>query len=139
MAISDADIQVGRSMPDASGKWVFNASGTPANAVRVLTQRTSGSAGGAIPLFFGSLVGASTFEPQQTATASFLNVDICLVLDRSTSMKLNADSSESGMFTNDPRFCTGPLPPVVGERSTRQWQSLWRNSTGQPPTRGWAW
>lgn len=68
-------------------------------------------------LFFGGFVGQSNFEPVQTATASFLNVDICLVLDRSSSMKLNADSSESGMYTSDPRFCSAP-------NATSRWMAL---------------
>ena len=52
----------------------------------------------------------STFEPQKTATATFLNVDICLVIDQSTSMKNDVGSSEQGMYTNDPRYCEPPGP-----------------------------
>ncbi|MCA9260425.1 MAG: VWA domain-containing protein [Planctomycetales bacterium] len=117
LVLADSDIEVGRSAPDSSGKWVFSPTGFPPNSVRVLGRRTSGSPGGVVPLFFSTLIGSAPFEPQQTATASFLNVDICLVLDRSTSMKLNADSSETGMYTSDSRFCSAP-------RSNSRWAAL---------------
>ncbi|MCA9238850.1 MAG: VWA domain-containing protein, partial [Planctomycetales bacterium] len=61
-----------------------------------------------VSLFFGGMVGVVDFEPQFVTTASFLNVDICLVLDRSTSMKSEIDALESGMYSNDPRFCQPP-------------------------------
>ncbi len=117
LELRDSDIQIGRSEPNGSGRWVFTVGGSPPNSVRVLGNRASGSLGGAVPLFFGGFVGQSDFEPVQTATVSFLNVDICLVLDRSTSMKLNADSSESGMYTSDPRFCSAV-------NATSRWMAL---------------
>lgn len=117
LELSDADILIGRSEPNNSGKWVFNAAGSPPNSVRVLGNRLAGSRGGSVELFFGGFVGQSEFEPVQTATASFLNVDICLVLDRSTSMKLNADSSEAGMYISDSRFCDAP-------NATSRWMAL---------------
>jgi len=108
LELSDADITLGRSEPNKNGRWVFRAAGSPPNSVRVIGHRTTKSTNGPVPLFFGSFVGQNNFEPRQTATASFLNVDICLVLDRSSSMKLNADSSESGMNLSDKRFCNSP-------------------------------
>ncbi|MEM8946177.1 MAG: VWA domain-containing protein [Planctomycetota bacterium] len=108
LRLQNSDIEIGRSTPDAAGRWLFDVGGSPPNAVRVVGHRLSSSNGGAVSLFFGGLVGHAEFEPVQTATASFLNVDICLVLDRSTSMKLNADSSESGMYISDARFCSAP-------------------------------
>jgi hypothetical protein len=86
---------------------VFANGGRPANAVRVTAQRTRGSSGGPVALFFGSLIGTPTFQPVQTATASFLNVDICLVLDRSTSMKQTITEGGS-LYTSDSRFCRAP-------------------------------
>jgi Flp pilus assembly protein TadG len=117
LLLADSDIEVGRSAPDASGRWVFSTTGTPPNSVRVNAKRTAGSRSGTVPLFFSQLVGTHPFQPQQSSTASFLNVDICLVLDRSSSMKLAADSSESGMYISDSRFCSSP-------RSNSRWISL---------------
>jgi Ca-activated chloride channel family protein len=101
------EIEVGRSTRDASGKWLFSNGGRPANAVRVTAQRTRGSSGGPVGLFFGALIGTPTFQPVQTATASFLNVDVCLVLDRSTSMKQGVTEGGS-LYSSDSRFCRAP-------------------------------
>ncbi len=117
LKLRDTDIQIGRSEPNAAGRWVFNPAGSPPNSVRVLGSRAASSIDGAIPLFFGVFIGQTHFEPEQTATASFLNVDICLVLDRSSSMKLNADSSESGLSISDPRLCVSP-------NATSRWTAL---------------
>ncbi len=102
-----SEVRVGRSTRNASGKWTFTNNGRPANAVRVTAQRTRTSAGGAVPLFFGALIGTPSFQPVQRATASFLNVDVCLVLDRSSSMKKGLDE-DGNMPTNDPRCCRAP-------------------------------
>ena len=45
-------------------------------------------------------------------TASFLDVDICLVLDRSSSMKLSVSDTAGYMATSDPRFCQPPSLPA---------------------------
>jgi Ca-activated chloride channel family protein len=101
------EIEIGRSERNGSGKWVFTLGGTPANSVRVTAQRTGASRGGPIALFFGSLIGTPSFEPVQSATASFLNIDVTLVLDRSTSMKQAIDEGGS-LYTSDSRFCKAP-------------------------------
>ena len=108
LKLAASDVEIGRSLPDANGRWVFNPNGTPPNSVRVNGRRNQGSVSGTIPLFFGKIVGSQDFEPVSQATASFLNVDICLVLDRSTSMKLRDDSNENGMYISDSRFCQAP-------------------------------
>jgi Flp pilus assembly protein TadG len=105
--LRNSEIEIGRSQRKADGKWEFSRGGRPANSVRVTAQRTVGSRGGPVPLFFGSLIGTPSFEPVQTATASFLNVDICLVLDRSTSMKQTITEG-GGLYASDPRFCQPP-------------------------------
>ena len=108
LKLKNSDIEFGRSEPDAGGRWVFQAGGTPTNSVRVFADRSRASTDGSVSLFFGSLIGQPDFEPKQMATASFLNVDICLVLDRSTSMKVDVNSSEAGLYVSDPRFCSPP-------------------------------
>ena len=116
LKLRNSEVQVGRSARNSAGKWVFTNGGSPANAVRVDAQRTKVSTGGAVPLFFGSLIGTPSFQPVQTATASFLNVDICLVLDRSTSMKQGITEGGS-LYTSDSRFCK---PPNASSR----WRAL---------------
>jgi hypothetical protein len=61
-----------------------------------------------VGLFFGSFYGTQHFEPVFSSTASLVDVDICLVLDRSSSMKLTI-TEPGGMDTeNDPRACMVP-------------------------------
>ena len=57
-----------------------------ANSVQVLGERTSTSPSGQVNLFFGGLFGVRSFEPVQSATATRLDRDVALVLDRSGSM-----------------------------------------------------
>jgi Ca-activated chloride channel family protein len=105
--LKTSEVEVGRSARNSAGKWIFTNNGRPANAVRVTAARNTGSRGGPVALFFGSLIGTPNFQPVQSATASFLNVDICLVLDRSTSMKQGV--TEGGnLYSSDSRFCRAP-------------------------------
>lgn len=117
LKLKNRDIEIGRSIRDASGRWSFSKGAKPANSVRVTGARTGGSASGPVSLFFGRQIGAANFEPMTTSTASFLNIDICLVLDRSTSMKVDVNSDEKGLYTSDPRFCRPPT-------STSRWNAL---------------
>ncbi len=103
-----SDFDFGRALADASGAYVFDTNGVPVNAVRVNAIRNAASVDGTVPLFFSRLVGAGNYSPSVAATAAFLNVDICLVLDRSTSMKFTVTSTESGMSISDRRFCRAP-------------------------------
>jgi Ca-activated chloride channel family protein len=80
------DFEFGRSDLDATGRFVFAQGSTPLNTVRVTGRRTSGSASGAIPLLFGNILGFSSFEPQVTAAATYIERDVVLVVDRSGSM-----------------------------------------------------
>lgn len=107
LTLADDQIEFGRSNR-VGDRFLFRAGGTPFNSVRIDAARDSGSADGPVNLFFGRLVGATEFEPQAVAVASFVNVDIALVLDRSSSMKLPADSSEHTMSVTDPRVCSPP-------------------------------
>lgn len=89
LLLQDADIQLGSAVADGSGRWTFTArADTDPNlfSVRVLGRRTVGSAGGAVPLLFTGLFDRTTFEPVKSATATQMDRDLVLVLDRSGSM-----------------------------------------------------
>jgi uncharacterized protein YegL len=82
-----ADFSFGRAVADArTGAYGFVAGGTPFNSVRVSGRRTADSASGPIPLFLGNILGVGTFEPAQTVTATYIDRDVILVVDRSGSM-----------------------------------------------------
>ncbi len=91
MQIAASDVQFGiSSRPNETDRFQF----TPAtagliNAIKVDGHRTLGSAGGPVNLFFARLLGVDHFEPQQSATSTILERDICLVIDRSGSMGLD--------------------------------------------------
>ncbi len=107
LSLANSDFEFGRATRQLDGKWTFAPANSQQNSVRIVGSRTAGSPDGAINMFFGSLYGSSGFEPAVTTTAAFLNVDICLVLDRSSSMK--KDLAETGGLSNsDPRWCQAP-------------------------------
>ena len=110
VTLEAGDIEFGRALPQSGGKWDFTLGGTPPNAVRVNAHRLASSPDGAVNLFFGNFIGRTSFEPSVMSVSAFIDVDICLVLDRSSSMKLAADDNSPYMSGSDPRVCLTPLP-----------------------------
>jgi len=86
LLLRDGDFAFGRSEVNAAGKFVFALGGTPSNSVRVVAKRDRSSPLGSVPLFFGRIFNISSFEPEETATATYVQRDIVLVVDRSGSM-----------------------------------------------------
>ena len=86
LRLASADIELGKSVVQSDGSWNFVPGGQPYSAVRVTANRSAGSPSGAVRLFVGSLLGVETFEPVHIATASQLDQDVVLVVDRSGSM-----------------------------------------------------
>jgi Ca-activated chloride channel family protein len=108
LLLDDSDIVFGKSDQQASGAWTFTPNGQPINAVRVFGRRTRQAPSGSVPLFFARVFNVLDFEPVQAATVVRLDRDICLVLDRSSSMKLYLTDPGGLMYTSDPRFCQPP-------------------------------
>jgi len=108
LLLADEDIQFGRAIQGTNGQIGFSAGGQPMNAVNVMGRRTRDSASGAVSLFFGRLLGVAEFEPSYDATSMNLDRDICLVVDRSGSMKtgLTTDSIPGGLGSCDPPHST---------------------------------
>jgi len=113
LTLVDDDIVFGHSTLQGNGAWSFQAGTNPLNSVNVNARRVDGSADGPVALFFGNLYGRDNFQTQASATALFLDVDICLVLDRSSSMKLTVGSQAGGMNPNSYWFCRPPRPGPV--------------------------
>lgn len=87
LQVVNAEIEIGLArQASRNARFVFSPNGALKNAVRVTGNRTAGSAGGAVPLFLGRVMGVASFEPSQVATSTQLDRDICLVVDRSGSM-----------------------------------------------------
>ncbi len=81
------DFIFGRSIESPAGRFDFSPDSFPRNSVRVTGRRTVGSLSGPVPLFFGNILGVDFFEPQTNATATYIERDIVLVVDRSGSMR----------------------------------------------------
>jgi len=103
LVLADADVQFGRSEQATAGaRYDFVVDGGVRNSARINATADSRV------LFGGQLFEDAIFSPSQTATASYDNVDICLVLDRSSSMKLSTWETAAAMSTSDSRFCQVP-------------------------------
>jgi uncharacterized protein YegL len=81
------DFTFGRSEELSGGRFQFSTNSFPRNSVRVEGRRTVGSLSGPIPLLFGNVLGTNFFEPRTHATATYIERDIVLVVDRSGSMQ----------------------------------------------------
>ena len=83
------DIEFGSSRQRTDGSFTFEpeSSSSATNAVRVVGSRLNGSPDGPVNMLFGKMFGQSTFQPIQSATATRLDRDIALVLDKSGSMR----------------------------------------------------
>ena len=86
MQFADGDFLFGRSELNADGKFVFSNGRSPFNSVRVNGRRTASSLSGSGGLFFGQMFGVNNFEPTEVCTATHIQRDIVLVVDRSGSM-----------------------------------------------------
>jgi len=104
LVLTPAQIEIGESSRSSqTGRFQFSTQGSIRNSVRVTATAPR-------PLFASGLFGITHFTPQQIATASFRYVDVCLVLDRSSSMKLGTNESGGGLPASDPRTCEPPEP-----------------------------
>ena len=110
LLLNYGDTEFGNSSPMPGGEWAFTSSATPINSLRVNGRRTAGSLSGSVPFFIAPAIGVNDFEPTQTATVVRFDRDICLVVDRSNSMKLDVDESGGGVPSGDPRYCQPPDP-----------------------------
>jgi Ca-activated chloride channel family protein len=87
LLLADSDIEFGKSsQPTDTSRFVFTPGGKTPNAVRVNGQRTKGSLSGPVNMFMANVFSIRQFEPNETATSTQLDRDICLVVDRSGSM-----------------------------------------------------
>jgi Ca-activated chloride channel homolog len=112
LILEDTDIVFGRVDFQSNGTSVFRPGATPFGAARIEGRKLAASASGSVPLFFGGVLGRPEYEPAMTATAARLDCDVCLVLDRASSMqslgKLTALKSAVPVFLE-------PLNPVSSQ------------------------
>jgi Flp pilus assembly protein TadG len=86
LSIDPNDIVFGSASQGSDGKFTFQESTTLINSVRIIGDRSTTSIDGPVSLMFAPLFGTDTFSPIATSTATRLDRDIALVLDKSGSM-----------------------------------------------------
>jgi Ca-activated chloride channel family protein len=95
LKLSQEDIELGKSVRQPDGSWDFVPGAQPYGAVRVTAHKSDSTKAGAVKLLLGGMLGTQTFEPQQVATASQMDQDIVLVLDRSGSMAWDLSGNDN--------------------------------------------
>jgi hypothetical protein len=106
--ISATDVVVGTTSQQADGSWSFSAGGNRPNAVRVNAAMSDSSASGPVKLAFGKVFKSGSFTPTKTSTASAMQQEICLAIDRSASMSFDLTGVEwsyphGGAYDRRPR------------------------------------
>lgn len=96
LELDPAKVVFGSAVQNPDGSFSFSDrtanAGNPLsipNSVRVLGERTRTSPSGQVNMLFGGIFGVDDFQPIQSATATRLDRDIALVLDKSGSMSLD--------------------------------------------------
>ncbi len=106
--LAASDIVVGTSSLQADGSWAFTSGGNRPNAVRVNSAMTNASPSGSVKLAFARVFNSSSFSPAKTSTASAVQQEICLAIDRSASMSFDLSGIEwqypsGGAYDRRPR------------------------------------
>lgn len=121
-ALGMNDIEIGKVVRnEASGHWDFQLNGTPPNSVRIHARTGGNSAQASVPLFFGQVLGLSSFSPSYRATAGQQDVEVCLCLDRSGSMLWDMSGNDWSYPPNNPN-----------QSSFSAWGTLWQNHLSPP-------
>lgn len=87
LELEPSDFRFGNSKQQSDDRFEFRENRTPVNSIQVNARRTVSSRSGSVGLFFGRLLGRSFFEPTERATATFVERDLVVVVDRSGSMQ----------------------------------------------------
>ena len=101
------DVEIGKSVVQTDGSWDFVPGGQPYSAIRVNAERTAASAAGPVRLLVGGILGRQTYEPRHVATASQVDQDVVLVIDRSGSMAWDL-SGRDGSYPRGGAECNDP-------------------------------
>ncbi|MEM9354247.1 MAG: vWA domain-containing protein [Planctomycetota bacterium] len=84
--LRDSEIEFGYGSKQGNGTYTFTPGVEPTNSVRVNAQRTDGSISGGVPTFLSGFLALDRFQASQVSTATRVDHDILVVLDRSGSM-----------------------------------------------------
>ena len=97
VVLDDSDIEIGASTGNANGTYSFNQSASSSsvvnNSVRVNSNLSKMQGGGIPTILLPQMMGLTTFTSQQTAVSTRIDMDVCLVVDRSGSMAWSLGST----------------------------------------------
>jgi len=126
--IRASDVTIGKLVKNPFGKWRFVATLDKPNAVRVDAKTGGDAVHPAVSLFFGSVLGTSSFTPSYTATAGQQDVAVCLSIDRSGSMLFDMSGTDHAYPPNNPLLSTFTA-----------WGVMWQNHLSPPNPVGSRW
>jgi Flp pilus assembly protein TadG len=126
--LSTSDVTIGKLVKNQAGDWGFVASLDKPNAVRIDAKTGGDAVHSAVSLFFGSVLGTSSFTPSYSATAGQQDVAVCLSIDRSGSMLFDMSGTD---------FSYPPNNPLLS--SFAAWGLMWRNHLSPPNPVGSRW
>ncbi|RMF38561.1 MAG: VWA domain-containing protein [Planctomycetota bacterium] len=114
--LKPSDIVFGQSDRSGTSRYNFDPNGQFRNAMQVHVKRDGSHAGGPVPLLFPMPGVVSSVELGQSSISTQVQVDVCLVIDRSGSMAYA--SNETAQYPPAPKsappgwdFCD-PAPPA---------------------------
>ena len=97
VVLDDSDIQIGASTGNSNGSYSFSqtasTSSVVTNSVRINSNLSKMSGGGIPTILIPQLMGVSTFTSEQSAVSTRIDMDVCLVVDRSGSMAWSLGST----------------------------------------------
>ncbi|MEO8494397.1 MAG: vWA domain-containing protein [Planctomycetota bacterium] len=101
LRLADSDFVFGESIRSGVGsRYTFTPGGANPNAVQITARRNASSLDGPIRLLMPRLLGVSNFNVEVMSESTQIEVDVCLVLDRSGSMAYAAD--EAAVYPPNP-------------------------------------
>ncbi len=116
LTLADGDIEFGVAQrASQTARYVFKPGGSNPTSLRVTARRTAASKDGAIELLMPKVLGRDSVETEQSSISTQVQVDICLVIDRSGSMAYAAN--EKAAYPPAPKaapkgwFFCDPAPP----------------------------
>ncbi len=96
LVLSDSDIQIGTSVRNLDGTYTFAATNPSSPTVvtnSIQVQSKLGSGSGISVAMVPQMLGKSTFTATQSAISTRIDMDVCLVVDRSGSMAWDLTST----------------------------------------------
>ncbi len=97
VVLTDSDILIGTSTGQNNGSYSFaqdnSSSPSVLNSVKVSSNLSNLSGGGVPIIAMPTLMGSNTFTATQSATSTRIDMDVCLVIDRSGSMAWDLGST----------------------------------------------